>query len=107
LKLVRSGKFKANIFFLVLRFYELPTVGTIIHELISPLIYLRLECFNGDQYAIHYGYDQGILASQFYNITSAFIRSVYVYITLTGFFNTGDISLPFNNKKGKYKQQEK
>ena len=54
-----------------------PIVGTIIHELISPLLYLRLECYTNNEFGIHYGYEQGILASQFYNITSAFVRLVY------------------------------
>jgi hypothetical protein len=53
------------------------SVGSIIHELISPLLYLRLECYTGNILAIHYGYDQGDLASQFYSITSAFIRTLY------------------------------
>jgi len=52
-------------------------VGTILHELISPLLYLRLECYKGNIYGIHYGYAACELATEFYPLTSAFIRSVY------------------------------
>ena len=49
----------------------------ILQELISPLIYLRLERHSDNQLSIHYGYAQCDLATQFYPITSAFIRSIY------------------------------
>lgn len=53
--------------------------GYIVHELINPLLYLRLECSTAKIYTIHYGYEQSELVSQYYPITSAFIRSIYRY----------------------------
>jgi hypothetical protein len=55
----------------------------IVHELISPLIYLRLERYATNELAIHYGYATCELASQFYPITSAFIRTVYKHTMAT------------------------
>jgi len=49
----------------------------IIHEFISPLIYLRLECYSDMLFCIHYGYEQNELYTKYYPITSAFIRSIY------------------------------
>lgn len=51
--------------------------GYIVHEIINPLIYIRLEAYKDDLLAIHYGYEQTGLFTQYYPITSAFIRSVY------------------------------
>lgn len=55
------------------------TGGYIVHELINPLIYLRLEAYKNNAFAIHYGYEQSDLLTKYYPITSAFIRSVYYY----------------------------
>lgn len=55
------------------------TDGYIVYELINPLLYLRLECNNDKLFTIHYGYEQSELVSQYYPITSAFIRSIYRY----------------------------
>jgi len=55
------------------------TGGYIVHELINPLIYLRLEAYKDDILGIHYGYEQSDLYTKYYPITSAFIRSVYYY----------------------------
>jgi hypothetical protein len=51
--------------------------GYIVHELINPLIYIRLEAYKDDMLGIHYGYEQNDLFTRYYPITSAFIRSVY------------------------------
>lgn len=51
--------------------------GIIIHELLNALIYLRLECYEGDILGIHYGYEQSDRLTKYYPITSAFIRSIY------------------------------
>ncbi len=53
--------------------------GYIVHELINPLIYARLEVYKDDQFGIHYGYEQSELYTEYYPITSAFIRSVYMF----------------------------
>jgi hypothetical protein len=63
----------------------------IVHEMISPLIYMRLERYSTNQLAIHYGYASCELASQFYPITSAFIRTVYkLTMASTGVNNIED-----------------
>ena len=51
--------------------------GYIVHELINPLIYLRLEAYKDDLLGVHYGYEQSELYTKFYPITSSFIRSIY------------------------------
>ncbi len=54
-----------------------PKVGTIIHEFINPLIYLRLECHPNEVLAIHYGFEQVLAVNQYSKVTSAFVRSIY------------------------------
>ncbi|RZA02873.1 MAG: hypothetical protein EOP47_05205 [Sphingobacteriaceae bacterium] len=51
--------------------------GVIIHEFLNALVYLRLECYNENVFAIHYGYEQSDRLTKYYPVTSAFIRSVY------------------------------
>jgi len=52
-------------------------VGTIVHELISPVLYLRLEHHSDNIMAIHFGIEQvnelGLLSS----ITTSFLRVLY------------------------------
>lgn len=52
-------------------------VGTIIHEFINPVLYLRLECHPTNSFAIHYGFEESNSFNQFAQITSAFVRSIY------------------------------
>ena len=54
-------------------------IGTIIHELISPLLYLRIECHPSNSYAIHYGFEQVSAINQYSKLTSLFIRSIYKF----------------------------
>jgi hypothetical protein len=54
-----------------------PETGSIIHELISPLIYLRLECYKDGSYAIHYGFAQCDLSTTYHRVTAAFVRLLY------------------------------
>lgn len=51
--------------------------GVIIHEFLNALVYLRLECYEENVFAIHYGYEQSDRLTKYYPVTSAFIRSVY------------------------------
>lgn len=51
--------------------------GYIVHEMINPLIYVRLEVYKDDVFSIHYGYEQSEFYAKYYPITSAFIRLVY------------------------------
>ena len=53
------------------------TNQTILHEWISPLLYLRLDLLPSNDYAIHYGYLTSTTFGPFYHLTSAFIRTVY------------------------------
>ena len=55
----------------------------ILHELVSPLLFLRLERHADNKLSIHYGYFQCDLATQFYPVTSAFIRSIYKLTSTT------------------------
>ena len=49
----------------------------LIHEFISPVLYLRLDCDRNGKLAIHYGYEQSLAFSHLYPTTSSFIRLVY------------------------------
>lgn len=52
------------------------TIGVKFHELVSPVLYMTLECTDGDELSIHYGfemmYNDGILP-----VTSFFVRLLY------------------------------
>jgi hypothetical protein len=52
-------------------------VGTIVHEFISPLLYLRLECHPTNSFAIHYGFEESKSFNQFAKITASFVRFIY------------------------------
>jgi len=54
-----------------------PIVGTIIHEFISPLLYLRLECHPTNSFAIHYGFEESKAFNQFAKLTASFVRFIY------------------------------
>lgn len=56
---------------------SVPKVGTIIHEIVNPLLYLRLECHPTNTFAIHYGFEQVLAINQYSKITSAFVRNIY------------------------------
>jgi len=49
----------------------------IIHEIINPIIYLRLEWHEDGFYHIHFGIEQANRLGQQSDITSAFIRLLY------------------------------
>jgi hypothetical protein len=51
--------------------------GTIVHEFINPMFYLRLECYADNQLGIHYGIQAtpGFLESN--SMTTAFVRTIY------------------------------
>jgi hypothetical protein len=53
------------------------TVGTIVHEFINPMFYLRLECYADNQLGIHYGIQSmpGFLESN--PMTMEFVRMIY------------------------------
>lgn len=56
-------------------------VGSIIHEFINPLFYLRLECYEGNVYGIHYGIQSQpkFLESELF--TTQFVRNIYKVTT--------------------------
>jgi len=51
--------------------------GSKVHEIITPLIYLSLECNDGETLTIHWGIEQLIEDSDYSVITSRFVRSLY------------------------------
>ena len=51
--------------------------GTIIHEIINPLLYLRLEHHTDNVYAIHFGIEQVNQQGQLSAITTKFLRLLY------------------------------
>lgn len=52
---------------------------SVIHELVNPLLYLRLECEQDGLLSIHYGFEEVINQQHYSKITSAFVRSIYYY----------------------------
>jgi len=53
------------------------TQGTIVHEMVNPLLYLRLECYADNKLGIHYGWELSPVFGDYYNITNPFIRILY------------------------------
>jgi len=58
----------------------------IIHEIISPVLYLRLECHTDNVMAIHFGIEPVNQLGQLSDLTSMFLRKLYEY---TGQESTG------------------
>lgn len=50
---------------------------TTIHELYNPLVYLSLQCRDGEVFSIHFGAEHLINDLQYSYITSGFIRILY------------------------------
>ena len=63
--------------FTLIRQDKLSNNAYVIHELINPLLYLRLECFANGVYSIHYGFEQFPIFGDYYHITGAFVRFLY------------------------------
>ncbi|WP_158827663.1 hypothetical protein [Mucilaginibacter lacusdianchii] len=53
------------------------TQGSIIHEIVSPLLYLRLECYAENKLGIHYGFELSPTFGQYYHLTNTFVRILY------------------------------
>jgi hypothetical protein len=51
--------------------------NAILHELISPLLYLRLESDNAGLLAIHFGFEQVLAHNQYSELTASFMRLLY------------------------------
>ncbi|WP_158826733.1 hypothetical protein [Mucilaginibacter lacusdianchii] len=51
--------------------------GTIVHELINPLLYLRLECYAENKPGVHYGFELSPTFGQYYHVTNTFVRILY------------------------------
>ena len=51
--------------------------GTKVHELINPLVYLSLECNDGELLNIHWGFEQLIEDTEYAHITQYFARMLY------------------------------
>ena len=58
---------------------SIPKVGTIVHEIVSPVLYLRLECHSDTIMAIHFGIEQITHVGHLSEITSMFLRTLFKY----------------------------
>lgn len=56
--------------------------GHKVHELVSPIIYLSLECNDGELLSIHWGFEQFDERCEFSAITAQFIRSIFSFTAL-------------------------
>ncbi len=56
---------------------SVPDFGTIVHEIVNPVLYLRLECHTDSIMAIHFGIEQINQLGQLSEITSKFLRILY------------------------------
>ncbi len=54
-----------------------PQIGTIVHELVSPLIYIRLELHTDNLMSIHFGIECVHEKGELSEITTAFLRLLY------------------------------
>jgi hypothetical protein len=59
--------------------------GSKVHELVSPLLYLALECQDSERLIIRFGFEQLSEDSEYSHITARFVRLLY---TLTALENT-------------------
>ncbi|PTQ96834.1 hypothetical protein C8P68_104325 [Mucilaginibacter yixingensis] len=50
---------------------------TVIHEFVSPLIYLRLECDQQGLLCIHWGFEEVMNDERYSNLTAEFLRVLY------------------------------
>jgi hypothetical protein len=48
-----------------------------VHELVSPLLYLSLQCCDGERLSIKFGFEQGGDDYRFSHITAKFLRTLY------------------------------
>ena len=53
--------------------------GTIVHELVSPLLYLRLEHHSDNIMAVHFGIEQADDLGHLSIVTTSFLRLLYKY----------------------------
>lgn len=53
------------------------TFCTTVHELFNPLVYLALQCRDGEVFTIHFGAEQLINDLQYSYVTSGFVRILY------------------------------
>lgn len=60
-------------------------VGHVIHEIVNPLIYLRLEEHSDGIYSIHFGIESDRQLGQLADITTRFLRILYKVTTLGAF----------------------
>jgi hypothetical protein len=51
--------------------------NTVIHEILNPLIYLRLESKPDNRFGIHWGFEQVLSVNQYSQLTTFFIRLLY------------------------------
>jgi len=56
---------------------EEPVIGSIIHEIVSPVLYLRLELHTDKLMRIHFGIEQVHLIGKVSDITTKFLRTLY------------------------------
>jgi len=50
-----------------------------VHELVSPLLYLSLQCCDGERLSIKFGFEQGGDDYRFSHITAKFLRMLYKF----------------------------
>jgi hypothetical protein len=51
--------------------------GTTVHEIVSPLVYLSLECNDGERLSIHFGFELFSNECEYSIVTSKFLRMLY------------------------------
>ncbi|MBE9584018.1 hypothetical protein IM792_06115 [Mucilaginibacter sp. JRF] len=63
--------------FMLVREDKFSGIGTVINELINPLLYIRLEHHTDDTYAIHFGFEQISKSVELSTVTTQFVRLLY------------------------------
>ncbi|MET3980407.1 hypothetical protein ABIB62_003008 [Mucilaginibacter sp. UYP25] len=51
--------------------------GSIIHEFLTPMLYIRLDCGFDNVYSIHFGVETFDKPNEFTTLTAKFIRTIY------------------------------
>jgi len=58
------------------------TMVNTIDELVNPIIYLSLECNDGERYSIHFGFEQFKEECEYSIITAKFVRLLYKHTSV-------------------------
>lgn len=76
-KLLLSAIEREELRFSLVRTNKEAITGSVLHEMVNPLLYLRLEQHTNGYYSIHYGFDTCPAFGEYYHVGASFARFIY------------------------------